>query len=101
MLTAIIQDIERICVFTCNEYNTHDHHFNLLLVRQLFAVHFHGFIVLAFSSILTIHSVIFYSFLNAEDGRKERKNMFLFNDALNTFYFTVIWRRTYGKGPFR
>ena len=25
----------------------------------------------------------------------------LFNDALNTFYFTVIWRRTYGKGPFR
>ena len=25
----------------------------------------------------------------------------LFNDALNTFYFTVIWRRTYGKGPLR
>ena len=23
----------------------------------------------------------------------------LFNDTLNTFYFTVIWRRTYGKGP--
>ena len=23
----------------------------------------------------------------------------LFNDALNTFYFTLIWRRTYGKGP--
>ena len=23
----------------------------------------------------------------------------LFNDALNTFLFTVIWRRTYGKGP--
>ena len=22
----------------------------------------------------------------------------LFNDALNTFYFTVRWRRTYGKG---
>ena len=22
----------------------------------------------------------------------------LFNDALNTFNFTVIWRRTYGKG---
>ena len=22
-------------------------------------------------------------------------------DALNTFYFTVIWHRTYGKGPFR
>ena len=25
----------------------------------------------------------------------------LFNDALNTFYFTVIWRHTYGKGPLR
>ena len=24
----------------------------------------------------------------------------LFNDALNTFYFTVIWCQTYGKGPF-
>ena len=27
--------------------------------------------------------------------RKERKECVLFNDALNTFYFTVIWRRTY------
>ena len=25
--------------------------------------------------------------------------MFLFNDALNTFYFTVIWHQAYGKGP--
>ena len=25
----------------------------------------------------------------------------LFNDTLNTFYFTVIWRWTYGKGPLR
>ena len=33
-------------------------------------------------------------------GRQEG-NVFLFNDALNTFYFTVIWRRTYGKGPLR
>ena len=33
-------------------------------------------------------------------GRQEG-NIFLFNDALNTFYFTVIWRRTYGKGPLR
>ena len=32
-------------------------------------------------------------------GRKEGN--VLFNDALNTFYFTVIWRRTYGKGPLR
>ena len=33
------------------------------------------------------------------EGRKEGN--VLFNDALNTFYFTVIWRRTYGKGPLR
>ena len=32
-------------------------------------------------------------------GRKEGN--VLFNDALNTFYFTVIWLQTYGKGPFR
>ena len=30
-------------------------------------------------------------------GRKEEN--VLFNDALNIFYFTVIWRQTYGKGP--
>ena len=30
-------------------------------------------------------------------GQKEGN--VLFNDALNTFYFTVIWRRTHGKGP--
>ena len=33
------------------------------------------------------------------EGRMEGN--VLFNDALNTFYFTVIWRRTYGKGPLR
>ena len=33
------------------------------------------------------------------EGRK--KGNVLFNDALNTFYFTVIWRQTYGKGPLR
>ena len=33
------------------------------------------------------------------EGRNEGN--VLFNDALNTFYFTVIWRRTYGKGPLR
>ena len=32
-------------------------------------------------------------------GRKEGN--VLFNDAFNTFLFTVIWRRTYGKGPLR
>ena len=31
----------------------------------------------------------------------DRERNVLFNDALNTFYFTVIWRQTYGKGPFR
>ena len=32
-------------------------------------------------------------------GRKEGN--VLLNDTLNTFYFTVIWRRTYDKGPVR
>ena len=33
--------------------------------------------------------------------RKEgRKEMGFFNDALSTFLFMVIWRRTYSKGPF-
>ena len=36
---------------------------------------------------------------NLRTGKEGRKC--LFNDALNTFYFTVIWRRTYGKGPLR
>ena len=27
---------------------------------------------------------------------RERERNVLFNDALNTFYFTVIWRHTYG-----
>ena len=31
-----------------------------------------------------------------EEGRKEGTD--LFNDAYYTFLFTVIWRRTYGKG---
>ena len=30
-----------------------------------------------------------------------RKHFFNFNDNLNTFLFTVIWRQTYGKGPLR
>ena len=33
-------------------------------------------------------------------GRKEGRKR-LFNDELNTFYFTFIWRWTYSKGPFR
>ena len=39
------------------------------------------------------------SFIRIFVGRKEGN--VLFNDALNTFLFTVIWRRTYGKGPLR
>ena len=35
-------------------------------------------------------------FLFCEEVRKEGN--VLFNDALNTFLFTVIWRQTYGKG---
>ena len=31
------------------------------------------------------------------EGRKEGNA--LFNDVLVTFYFTVIWRRTYDKRP--
>ena len=34
-------------------------------------------------------------------GLIRKEGNVLFNDALNTFYFTVIWRRTYGKGPLR
>ena len=32
-----------------------------------------------------------------KEGRKEEN--ILFNDALNTFYFMVIWQWTHGKGP--
>ena len=31
--------------------------------------------------------------------QERKEGNILFNDALNTFYFTVIWRRKYGKGP--
>ena len=37
--------------------------------------------------------------INLSDCRKEGN--VLFNNALNTFYFTVIWCRTYGKVPLR
>ena len=29
----------------------------------------------------------------------DKEGNVLFNDALNTFYFTVIWRQAYDKGP--
>ena len=30
--------------------------------------------------------------------KERRKENVLFNDARDTFYFTVIWRQAYGKG---
>ena len=33
--------------------------------------------------------------------REREEGNVLFNDVFNTFYFTVIWRRTYGKGPLK
>ena len=36
---------------------------------------------------------------DSERGRKEGN--VLFNDTLNTFHFTVIWRQTYGRGPLK
>ena len=38
---------------------------------------------------------------HSDSERARKEGNVLFNDALNTFYFTVIWRRTYGKGPLR
>ena len=38
--------------------------------------------------------------MSAVTGRNKEENV-LFNDALNIFYFTVIWRQAYGKGPLR
>ena len=57
---------------------------------------------------LTMHSTHFilrlygvgYTVKDLSDSEKKEGNV-LFNNALNTFYFTVIWRRTYGKGPLR
>ena len=40
-----------------------------------------------------------FSLFSVFPGRKEVN--VLFNDALNTFYFMVIWRQTYVKGPLR
>ena len=34
-----------------------------------------------------------------KEGKKEGNILFI--DTLNTFYFTVIWCQTYGKGPLR
>ena len=52
---------------------------------------------------LTMHSTHFYLWLygvghmvNDHSDSESWKEMFLFNNALNTFLFTVIWRHTYG-----
>ena len=34
-------------------------------------------------------------------GTRRKEGNVLFNDALNTFLFTVIWHLAYGKGPLR
>ena len=39
---------------------------------------------------------MFYFLLLSCHLPKERKGNVLFNDALNTFLFTVIWRQAYG-----
>ena len=36
-----------------------------------------------------------------DGGHRKWEGNVLFNYALNTFIFTVIWRSTYGKGPLR
>ena len=36
--------------------------------------------------------------LSSVFGYRRKEGNVLFNDALNTFLFTVIWQ-TYGKGP--
>ena len=43
--------------------------------------------------------IVYARWLSQHSGRKEGN--VLFNDALNTFYFMVIWCRTYGKEPLR
>ena len=44
-----------------------------------------------------VHCAVFANHLEMKEG-----NVFLFINALNTFYnFTVIWHQTRGKGPLR
>ena len=45
--------------------------------------------------IIMIKAKIDVHVLHYIGGRKEGRNV-LFNDALDTFLFTVIWRQTYG-----
>ena len=54
---------------------------------------------------LTMHSTHFILWLygvrymvkdHSDSEKGEREKNVLFNDAFNTFYFTVIWHQTYG-----
>ena len=47
------------------------------------------------------HVIERFFFLNMKQAKcwslMQKEGNVLFNDALNTFLFTVIWRRIYGK----
>ena len=45
------------------------------------------------------HYVVVKFIASCREGRTEGN--ILFNEALNTFYFTVIWHRTYDKESLR
>ena len=45
--------------------------------------------------------MVLYGVRTIQIARGRKEGNVLFNDALNTFLFTVIWRHTYGKGPIR
>ena len=45
--------------------------------------------------------VLYYQAISRQVCSNRKEGNVLFNNALNIFYFTVIWRRTYGKGPLR
>ena len=47
----------------------------------------------------TQHTHAVRSYANYYNTYNKEGRKCLFNDALNTFYFMVIWRQTYGKGP--
>ena len=49
-------------------------------------------------NLLPPHRLLFS--INSKGSFIWRERNVLFNDALNTFDFTVIWHQIYGKGPF-
>ena len=52
----------------------------------------------SFSVTTTIRTNVISGATKLQEGRKE---MFYFTTHSTHFYFTVIWRQTYGKGLFR